>query len=169
MAKRVSGKGDGPGWLPFDLLGNPVPANKGCRGRPQHAYNIEIFRSLVRCFGMGWSEARVAAGPPPDVKNMNRHYFPTIAERRIKQAAIDLWEAELLGRLDHQSRSGKTAATAQLLKRFDKSRIGTQPEIPAAAKKKAKGLKQERRDAAWTAGAEDKAWDDLIGPATRPH
>ena len=164
MGKRVSGDEAGPGWLPLDLLGDPVPANKGMRGRPQHAYDAEIFTSLVRCFGMGWSEMRVAAAHGMDAKTMNRHYFQTAAERRAKRAALDLYEAELLGRLDAASRGGKTAATVQLLKRYDKAKLGTLPAaLPKA--KKPKGLKEERREAAWTAGMDDQDWGELLGTA----
>ena len=37
------------------------------------------------------------------------------AERKARQHAMDIFEAELLGRLDRQSKAGKTAATVQLL------------------------------------------------------
>jgi hypothetical protein len=134
------------------------------RGRPQHAYDAEIYASLVRCFGMGWSESRVAAAHGMDAKTMNRHYFQTPVERRAKRAATDLYEAELLGRLDAQSRSGKTAATAQLLKRYDKAKLGAVPASPVKSKKP-KGLKQERREAAWSAGIDDQDWGTLLGTA----
>ncbi|WP_408585932.1 hypothetical protein [Novosphingobium sp.] len=154
--------------MPFDLLGDPVPVNKGCRGRPQHAKNPEIFESMIRCFGLGWSEARVARAHRLAIQTMNDHYFSTPEERKARQAATDLYEAELLARLDHQSRSGKTAATAHLLKRYDKARLGATPDAPKR-KKKPKGLKETRREDAWTAGAGDADWGELIGPQTRPH
>jgi hypothetical protein len=169
LGKRVSGKGDGPGWLPFDLLGDPVPANKGCRGRPQHAKDTEIFESLIRHFGMGWSVARVAQAHGMATQTMNRHYFSTHAERKARQHAMDIFEAELLGRLDRQSKAGKTAATVQLLKRMDKARLGVLPDTPPKGKPKPKGIKEERRERAWTAGMEDQDWSDLIGPTARPN
>ena len=170
MGSDVSGKDGGPGWLPFDLLGYPVPANKGQRGRPRHAYDAEIFESLVRCFAMGWSEARVARAHGMSIPTMNLYYFSTRPEQVAKRSALDLYEAELLARLDAQSRAGKTAATDKLLKRFDKMRLGAQPNAaPVGKGKKRKGLKEERKENAWTAGAGDSAWDELIGPQTRPH
>lgn len=170
VGSDVSGKDDGPGWLPFDLLGHPVPANKGQRGRPRHAYDTEIYESLIRCFGLGWSEARVARAHGMSIPTMNAYYFSTREEQRAKRSALDLYEAELLARLDAQSRAGKTAATDKLLKRFDKARLGASPDAPAPTKaKKRKGLKQERRENAWAAGKGDSDWGDLIGPQTRPH
>ncbi len=101
------------------------------------------------------------------VPTMNKYYFSTPEERRAKQSAIDLYECELLARYDAQSRAGKTSATDKLMKRLDKARLGTTVAPPKV--KKRKGLKEERQESAWTAGAEDSDWGVLIGPQTRPH
>lgn len=141
-----------PGWQPFDLFGQPVPANKGKRGRPQHAYNPEIFKSLIRCFGLGWSQVRVAHSHSMSVPTMNKVYFSTDREKSFRDQACDIYEAELVARLDRQSAAGSATATEKLLARVDRSRIAQLGEHVAARgrpqRSKPKGKKEELAEAA---------------------
>ena len=168
MAGDVSGKDGMPQWLPFDLLGHPVPANKGQKSRPQHAPTAENLEKLVLLFGMGRSEAECAAAIGVSIPTMKKHYFSSPDLRRAKQHAGLVLEAELLQRLNQQSLDGKTSATEKLLKRLDKSRLGPTPVAQARTKKR-KGVKEERRDAAWDAGREDDGWGPLLhGESGKP-
>ncbi len=166
MTDEVSGKRGGPGWLPFDLLGHPVPPNKGERGRDQHVPTAENLEKLVLLFGMGRTEVDCAAAIGVSVPTMRKHYFSSPELKRAKRHAGLLLEAELLQRLNQQSIDGKTSATEKLLKRLDKSRLGPTP-IAAPKSKTRKGVKEERRDAAWDAGREDSGWGPLLhGPGS---
>jgi hypothetical protein len=161
LADNVSGKDGAAKWLPFDLLGHPVPANKGEKGRPQHAPSPEILEKIILLMGMGRSERDCAAAVGLSIDTMKRHYFVHPDVQRAKQHAGLVLEGELLLRLNKQSLDGKTSATEKLLKRLDKSRLGPAPVAPKKTAK-VKGVKEERRDAAWDAGREDDGWGPLL-------
>jgi hypothetical protein len=164
VSSDVSSKSGRSGWLPFDLLGHPVPPNKGERGRDQHVPTAENLEKLVLLFGMGRTEVDCAAAIGVSVPTMRKHYFSNPDLKRAKRHAGLRLEAELLQRLNQQSIDGKTSATEKLLKRLDKSRLGPAPVSPTKSTKR-KGVKEERRDAAWDAGREDNGWGPLLhGP-----
>lgn len=161
MSDQVSGKDGRPRWLPFDLLGDPVPANKGMKGRPQHAPTAENLEKLILLFGMGRTEADCAAAIGISIPAMRKHYFSNPDLRRAKRHADLMLEAELLRRLNEQSAAGKTSATEKLLKRLDKARLGPAPSVKPKAQKR-KGVKEERHEAAWDAGRGDDEWGPLL-------
>ncbi|MED5546116.1 MAG: hypothetical protein VYD90_12775 [Pseudomonadota bacterium] len=161
MSDEVSGKGGAPAWLPFDLLGHPVPANKGAKARPQHAPSAENLEKIIILLGMGRSEADCAAAIGLSVPTMKKHYFSHAEVRKAKRHAGLVLEAELLARLNEQSLAGKTSATEKLLKRLDKARLGPVPTAQTRASKR-KGVKEERRDAAYDAGRGDDGWGPLL-------
>lgn len=149
--------------MPFDLLGHPVPANKGCKGRPQHAPTAENLEKIVLTYAMGGSDADAAAAIGVSIDTMKLHYFASPELQRLRRNARAITEAELLGRLNEQSKAGKVAATEKLLKRLDKARLGPVPVAQPKAKK-AKGLKEQRAEAAKYAGVGDESWGSLLHP-----
>lgn len=161
MSDGNSERGGEARWPAFDLFHHPVPPNKGMRGRPMVPYVPEIFESIIRCLAQGWSQERVARAHGISKPTMNAVYFSTPAGRQARQHASDLYEAEMLARLDAQSRDGNTGATKALLARMDKARLGPQP-VAAAKPARRKGVKEERREAAWDAGREDDGWGPLL-------
>ena len=161
MSDEVSGKRGQAGWLPFDLLGHPVPANKGEKARPQHAPRAENLEKIILLLGMGRSEADCAAAIGLSLPTMKKHYFSHPQVRLAKRHASVVLEGELLARLNAESLAGKTSATEKLLKRLDKARLGPAPVAPTKAKKR-KGVKEQRRDAAYDAGVGDDDWGPLL-------
>lgn len=161
VSDDVSGKGKRLGWLPFDLLGHPVSANKGEKARPQHAPSTENLEKIILLLGMGRSEADCAAAIGLSVPTMKKHYFSHPEVRLAKRHAALVVEGELLRRLNEQSLAGKTAATEKLLKRLDKAQLGPVPVKPTKVKKR-KGVKEERREAAYDAGLSDDGWGPLL-------
>ena len=161
MPDDVSGRGNRPQWLPFDLLGNPVPANKGEKARPQHAPTAENLEKIILLLGMGRSEADCSAAIGVSLPTMKKHYFSHPEVQRAKRHASLVLEGELLLRLNRQSQEGKTSATEKLLKRLDKAQLGPVPVAPSKAKKR-KGVKQERIEAAYDAGLGDDGWGPLL-------
>lgn len=114
-------RGDGPGWLPFDLLGDPVPANKGEKARPQHAPSAENLEKAVLLYAHRKTDAEVAAALGISIPTLKRHYFSNDELRTIRRNARAFLEGELLARLNRDSLAGKTGATEKLLKRLDKA------------------------------------------------
>lgn len=166
MADRVSDPPSLPAWPPFDLFAHPVPANKGRKGRPQHAPTPENLGKIIQLYAEGRTDAEVAAALLISIDTMKRHYFASEDLRRVRRNARLFMEGELLARLNQQSLAGKTSATEKLLKRIEKAALGPAPSV--AKSKKAKGLKETRIDQARHAGATDKGWGELIGPESRP-
>ncbi len=161
MADDVLGQDGRPRWLPFDLLGHPVPANKGQKSRPEHAPTAENLEKIILLLGMKRSETDCAAAIGLSLPTMKKHYFSHPEVQRAKRHASLVLEGELLLRLNRQSEAGKTSATEKLLKRLDKAQLGPVP-VARSTPKKRKGLKEERVDAAWDAGRGDEGWGPLL-------
>lgn len=161
MSDEFSGKGGKPGWLPFDLLGHPVPPNKGMPGRPEHCATPENLEKAVLLYGMNKRDREVAAAIGVSIPTLKAKYFSSPALRAIRTNAYAFLEGELLARLNAQSIAGKTSATEKLMKRLDKAQLG---EVVPVAKgpKKRKGVKEEEREAAWDAGRQDDGWGPLL-------
>lgn len=167
MAKDVPSLSDGPGWLPFDLLGQPVPANKGCKGRPQHAPTAENLEKLILLYAAGKTDAECAASVGATIPTMKRHYFASAELRKVRQNAAVVVEGEMLSRLNAQSKAGNTSATEKLMKRIDKARLG--PVLVAPPKKKKLGKKEQRSAEAKYAGAGTEEWGGLLNGEAGPH
>ncbi len=110
---------------------------------------------------MGRSEKDCAAAVGLSIDTMKRHYFVHPQVQLARRNAALVLEGELLSRLNRQSLDGKTSATEKLLKRLDKAQLGPVPVKPTKAKK-TKGIKEERRDAAYDAGLGDDGWGPLL-------
>ena len=113
--------GAGPGWLPFDLLGAPVPANRGMKGRPQHAPSAENLEKAVLLYAHRKTDLEVAAAIGITIPTLKAHYFSSAELQAIRRNARMFVEGELLARLNRDSLNGKTGATEKLLKRLDKA------------------------------------------------
>lgn len=161
MSDEFSGKGGKPGWLPFDLLGHPVPSNKGQRGRPEHCATAENLEKAVLLYGMNKRDREVAAGLGISIPTLKAKYFSSPQLRAIRANAYAFLEGELLARLNAQSLAGKTSATEKLMKRLDKAQLGEVAPVKKRAVKR-KGVKEEQQEAAWDAGREDDGWGPLL-------
>lgn len=128
MGGVKNGQDDGPGWLPFDLLGQPVPKNKGCKGRPQHVATAENLEKAVLLYAMRKTDAEVAAALGITVPTLKAHYFSRAELQSIRRNARAFVEGELLARLSRDSLAGKTGATEKLLKRLDKAGLSALSE-----------------------------------------
>lgn len=164
MGGRKSAEAGRPGWLPFDLLGHPVPPNKGCRGKPQHVPTAENLEKAVLLYANKATDGEVAAALQISVPTLKLHYLSRSELRQIRRNAKAVVEAELLARLNEQSKAGNVGATEKLLKRMDKAQLGAVPATPAKPKAKPKGVKEQQVERAWAAGLEDQNWGSLLHP-----
>lgn len=122
MSSGNSSKGDGPGWLPFDLLGNPVPPNKGLPGRPQHVATAENLELAIQLYAERHTDGEVAAALGISEPTLRKGYF---RDRRLKAArrnASMLVKGRAVAKLHHLAFvEGKLGAVEKVLKRIDKS------------------------------------------------
>lgn len=158
-------KPDGPGWLPFDLLGQPVPRNKGERSRPEHAVTAENLEKAVLLYALRKKDAEVAAALGISIPTLKKHYFSSGDLQAIRRNARAFVEGELLARLNRDSLGGKTGATEKLLKRLDKAgldAVGFRVKERGKAEKPAQlGKKEEQKLAAQRVGGK-------YGPRSAP-
>lgn len=149
MTGAKSEQGDGPGWLPFDLLGAPVPANKGMKGKPQHAVSPENLVKAILLYAMRRTDLEVASALGITIPTLKKYYFSNSELQSIRRNARAFVEGELLARLNRDSLNGKTGATDKLLKRLDKAGLeGLSDRIKArgkAEKKPALGKKEQQK------------------------
>jgi hypothetical protein len=59
----------------FDLFGDPVPLNRGKRGRPQHVPTRENRSRVKELARVGWSKKRIAAELCISKPTLRPHYF----------------------------------------------------------------------------------------------
>jgi hypothetical protein len=87
----------------FDLFGDPVPANWGERGRPEHIPTQQNRIRVSMLVALGWSNPRIAAALFITVPTLRKHYFSELKYRDVARdrltagVAMKLWEGVLAG------------------------------------------------------------------------
>ena len=158
---KVNSEGDRAGWLEFDLLGDPVPRNKGRQGRPEHVPTDANRRVVVLAFAMGRSDAEVATMLGITLPTLRKHYFSEWSKRRSARLRVD---GVLLMRLAELADAGNVAAIKALDKKLTSARLGIEPSIAPtrkAKKDKPLGKKEGQQRAAYRAH-EGTSWGDLL-------
>lgn len=97
----------------FDLFGDPVPANRGRRGRPQHIPTQENRNKVSMMLAWGWSNERIAAVLRCTLPTLRKHYFSELKFREVARDRLTMEHASMLWRL---GKDGNVAA----LREFDR-------------------------------------------------
>ncbi|WP_315759317.1 hypothetical protein [Bradyrhizobium sp. SZCCHNRI2007] len=138
----------------FDLFGDPIPANRGKRGRPQHVPTTENRNRVIVLLAMGWSNERIAGAMRITEPTLKKHYFSELRDRDIQR---DRLNAALLmeGYKGVQNGGGASAIRmfVQLVERNDLMTYG-QSLKPQAAKPKAVKAEKIGKKAAEIAAAQ---------------
>ncbi|WP_316234647.1 hypothetical protein [Bradyrhizobium sp. SZCCHNR1020] len=126
----------------FDLFGDPVPANWGQRGRPEHIPTQQNRNRVSMLVALGWSNSRIAAALYVTVPTLRKHYFSELKFREVARdrleagIAMKLWDGVQAGSvpaikefrsfLDRNDRMEieRTMATAPAGANDDRSRLG---------------------------------------------
>lgn len=128
----------------FDLLGDPVPANWGERGRPQHIPTQENRNKVSVLIAFGWSNRRIAAALFVTLPTLRKHYFSELHHRAV---ARDRLEAGLATKLLKLVRDGNVSAIKEfrkLLERNDLMTYGQTAPLQPAEEKPAKLGKKDQ-------------------------
>jgi hypothetical protein len=119
----------------FDLFGDPVPANWGQRGRPEHIPTQQNRNRVSMLVALGWSNSRIAAELYVTVPTLRKHYFSELHHRKV---ARDRLEANIAMKLWDGVKAGSVPAIKEFrafLDRNDRMEIeremGSKP--PAAS------------------------------------
>jgi hypothetical protein len=124
----------------LDLFGDPVPANWGQRGRPEHVASQQNRNRVSMLVAAGWSNARIAAALYITVPTLRKHYF---SELHYRAVARDRLNANMMTKLFELFMAGNVAAGREfrdLMRENDRMEI----ERSMAAKPKTDDEKQPR-------------------------
>ena len=97
----------------FDLFGDPVPANWGQRGRPEHIPSQQNRNRVSMLVALGWSNARIAAAMYVTLPTLRKHYF---SELKFREVARDRLDANIATKLWALFMDGNVAAGKEFRK-----------------------------------------------------
>ena len=137
MADRENQPVHGLGWFPHDLLGHPVPANKGAKGRPQHAPTAEKLEIAIGLYAEGHGDRDVAAALGISVPTLRAHYFSHPELKALRRKARMVVKGRMVHALFKAVEAGKVGAIDKVLKRLDRA---DQAELA----RRMAGLQEER-------------------------
>lgn len=128
----------------FDLFGEPVPANWGQRGRPEHIASQQNRNRVSMLVALGWSNKRIAEALFVTLPTLRKHYF---SELKFREVARDRLNATMATKLWDLFMSGNVAAGKEfrdLLEKNDLMLYGqtAQPAKPDVAKEPKLGKKE---------------------------
>nr|WP_304363679.1 hypothetical protein [Jiella sp. LLJ827] len=142
----------------FDLLGDPIPAGLGKRGRPPHNPTQQNRNKIMLLLAQGWTDARIAGAIGITVPTLRKHYF---RELRTRDVARDRVESIGLLTLWEQARSGNTAAMKEFFRRHDMA-VGPLFDDRVKEASEKLGKKEQREREARTPPSD---WESIIPPA----
>jgi hypothetical protein len=102
----------------FDLFGDPVPENKGKRGRPQHVPTQENRNKVNMLLAMGRSNERIANALNVTIPTLRKHYF---SELKGRDTARDRLDARLAMTLWGQFQGGNTGAGREFIRLIERN------------------------------------------------
>lgn len=97
----------------FDLFGDPVPANWGQRGRPEHIPTQQNRNRVSMLVALGWSNPRIAAAMFVTLPTLRKHYF---SELKYREVARDRLNANLATKLWALFMDGNVGAAREFRK-----------------------------------------------------
>jgi hypothetical protein len=102
----------------FDLFGDPVAANFGGRGRPEHLPTQQNRNRVSMLVGLGWSNERIAGAMLISLPTLRKHYF---SELKLRGVARDRLDARLAMKLWQQVEGGNVGAMREFQKLLDRN------------------------------------------------
>ncbi|MGH1579068.1 hypothetical protein [Planktotalea sp.] len=134
----------------FDLLGDPIPVNRGSAGANGHiatSKNINKVRLLVAA---KWTAAQIAEELGVSVPTLNKHYFRNSSIKKARLKVIAEVRGRVMLRLGDAIDDGNVAAMkhmGQILDRIELEEASAEFLIPKSGQKVAKkkvGKKEQR-------------------------
>lgn len=158
-------------WPEFDLFGEPVPASKGAKGRPEHVPSKDKATLVMLLASLRKTKGEIASALSINQKTLNKHYFSPGAPFRVdmKQARARI-DAALLDQTWRKAAGGSLAAIKTLWDKLDAAdRDLSNFDAPEKPKKEPKkGKKEIELEEAATAADDDEDWSGLLDPRDPP-
>jgi len=148
----------------FDLFGDPVPENRGKRGRPQHLPTQENRNKVNMLLAMGRSNERIANALNVTVPTLRKHYF---SELKFRDSARDRLDATVAMTFWGQFQAGNTGAGREFMRLLDRNDMAfgqrsTAARAPAAAEQPEKLGKKDRAKRDAQTAHEHTDWSGLL-------
>lgn len=163
-------------WPEFDLLGAPVPRNKGEPGRDAHAFDPEIAKKIRVLLCADMTLGRIAKEVGISTPTMRRVYFQNggVNRAQAKRVALAEQRAKILLRLDEAADKGNVAAMKAQVQILDgqiaKAEADEEERRRAKAPAKPEGKKARAIQAAHETETELEDWLDAeSGAGSRAH
>lgn len=150
-----------PEFPDTDLFGEPVRPRREGPGRPEIVWNRQTSDRVLLGFARGLTVKETAEVVGLSAPTLRKVYFSECRKRKLARVKLEMLQ---LSRLNDQAADGNVAAEKELARRLDQLRMRDQAEkiAPPPKRAKPKGVKEQRREAAWSAGEADPGWGDLL-------
>jgi hypothetical protein len=125
----------------FDLFGDPVPENRGKRGRPEHIPTLENRNKVNMLLALGWGNERIANALNITAPTLRKHYS---SELRFRDCARDRLEAKTAMTFWGQFMGGNTGAGREFVRLVERNDMAFGRRSPAAALGPGQAAKPEK-------------------------
>ena len=112
----------------LDLLGDPIPANWGGRGRPAHIPTVENRNKVRVLLAFGWTNKAIAAALRITANTLRVHYFIELRQRDEARPALKA--ASLMAITRAALADGNVTAMKELQRLIEKDEIDRAPPRP---------------------------------------
>lgn len=134
----------------FDLFGDPIPANWGRRGRPQHVRTTENINKVTMLVALGWGNERIANSMDITLPTFRKHYFSLVKHlRATARDRLDAAYAMHLWKMVEERNAGAMRLWMLFVEKNDRmgaeADMGAVPADKAAADKVGKKIVDQQR------------------------
>lgn len=153
----------------FDLFGDPIPANHGRRGRPQHIATVENRNKVKLLLALGWSNVRIASALGITQPTLRRNYFQELKARDDQRPKM---EAAFRFRVFSDAMGGNASAQKHWERIMDRDLgymppVVSEPDDDADPESKTKlGKKAQTLQDSYDV---PKTWSDICSPPVKPN
>src|SRR5690606_9723012 len=122
---------------------------------------------VLLAFARGLTVKQTAEVIGLSTPTLRKVYFSECRKRQLARVKLEMLQ---LSRLNDEAAKGNVAAEKELGRRLDQLRMRDQAEkiAPQPQRVKTKGVKEQRREAAWNAGEGDPDWGELLPTPSAP-
>lgn len=132
----------------FDLLGDPIPENKGKPGANGHVATSENVNKVRLLVLSSWTSAQIAEELGISVPTLNKHYFQNKSIKHARKTVLTEAKGRVLLQLDKEASGGNVSAQKELFKILEREQLKDLSEdltSPSRRKPAKLGKKQQRK------------------------
>lgn len=150
----------------LDLFGDPVPLNRGRKGRPAHVPTAQNRGLVTMLVATGHKPDDIAAVLRVTKPTLRKHYFSELGDSKTERLRV---KGKLLVTWLTKALAGDIGAGKLIAAELARADMGPAPEqarTAVAAREPVLGKKEEERLAAYDAGV-GTSWEKALAGLTR--